>query len=571
MKRTLMAAISLLLFAGIVASCSGGGGDSSGGGGGGGSDTGVEFGIKANDQLRRYQTFIAGAHPTMTGVEVRVRKKSAADFYTCLSAELYETDAQHRPSVLLAMTSIPTGTLGTGFANLGAPLTYHGLVSGKEYAVVLEQYNAFGANAGFEWSVSNVSASTYFGKQENGVWIDESNLGDGWLAIAMDDSIGTNPAAGSPDTSFGTAGTMTAALPNISAPMSAAVQPDGKTVIAMFDVLNLSGFIVARYNKDGSPDTTFHSTGLVSTPVGTGMSEAVAVQPDGKLVVAGGSVVGSNYVFALARYNSDGSLDATFHSTGTVTTPIGTSSYATAVAIQPDGKIVAAGDSTSGFVLARYSIDGSLDTAFNTSGTVTAPTEPSNLFAVAIQPDGKIVAAGHAFSGFTLVRYNSNGSPDTTFNSTGMVTTLIGLDSAARSIAFQPDGKILVTGMSYTSSVDYFALARYNVDGSPDTTFNSTGTVTTLVGEDSAANAVALQPDGKIVVAGSANSGGVNSFGLARYNSNGSLDTTFNGTGTVIKSVGAYSGANAVAIGPDGKITAVGASDSSIAVVRYNP
>ncbi len=569
MKRMLMTVTALFLFAGIVASCSGGGGG--GGNNQSGSDTGVGFGIKANDQLRRYQTFIAGSHPTMTGVEVRVRKKSAADFYSCLSAELYETDAQHRPSVLLAMTSIPTVTLGTDFTNLGAPLSYHGLASGKEYAVVLEQYDAFGANAGFEWSVSDVSASTYFGKQENGVWTDESSLGDGWLSVSADDSIGTNPAAGSPDTSFGTAGTMTSAIPNSPAPLSAVIQPDGKTVIAFFDVMSQSGFIVARYNSDGSPDTTFHSTGLVSTPIGTSISEAVAIQPDGKLVVAGGSSDGSNNVFALARYNVDGSLDTAFHSTGTVTTPIESNSYATAVAIQPDGKIVAAGDSTSGFALARYNSDGSLDTSFNTSGTVTAPTAPSNLHALAIRSDGKIVAVGTSPGGFTLVRYNINGSPDTTFNSTGTVATLIGTDSAAKAVALQPDGKIVVAGMSYSGGVDFFALARYNVDGSLDTTLNSTGTVTTLIGTDSAANAVALQPDGKIVVAGIAYSGGAYSFALARYNGDGSLDTTFNATGTIIKSIGASSGANAVAIGPDGKITAVGNSGSYVAVVRYNP
>lgn len=543
----------------------------SGGGGGGGSssqsvsETGAGFGINANDQLRRYQTFIAGSHPTLTGVEVRVRKINTTDFYSSLSVELWETDAQHRPSILLSMASIPTDTLGTGFATLAAPLSYYGLVSGKEYAVVLEQFNAFGANAGFEWVVSDVSASTYFGKQDNGVWTDESPLGDGWLVVYTDDSTGTNPVPGSLDTSFGTGGTATAAIGTFSPwPRSMAIQSDGKVVVAFFDVLNMSGFMLARFNVNGSLDTTFNTTGRVTTPMGTqSNSNGIALQPDGKIVAVGGSSNGSSTDFALARYNIDGSLDTTFNSTGTVTTHIGTNSYAVAAAIQPDGKIVAAGDSA----LARYNADGSPDTTFNSTGSVVL-TAFGNVYAVAIQPDGKIVVAGSL--GFTLARYNSDGSPDTTFNGTGTVTTSLGMFSAAGAVVMQPDGKIVAAGHSDGGGMNSsFTLVRYNANGSLDMSFNSTGTVTTAIGSSSSASGVVLQPDGKIVAAGSSSTSGIWSFAFARYNPDGTLDSAFSSAGTATTAAGTSSGASAVALQPDGKIAAVGSWNGDAAIVRY--
>jgi len=169
----------------------------------------------------------------------------------------------------------------------------------------------------------------------------------------------------------------------------------------------------------GSLDMTFNSTGKVTTPIGTidDAAEAVAIQADKKIVAAGLSYNGSRNVFALVRYNTDGSLDTTFNTTGKITTPIGASNDAAyAVAIQPaDGKIVAAGDSWNGsqyvFALVRYNTDGSLDTTFNTTGKVTTPigTSQDTVEDVAIQPDGKIVAAGFSNNGsqcvFALVRY----------------------------------------------------------------------------------------------------------------------------------------------------------------------
>ncbi|MBI5047674.1 MAG: hypothetical protein HZB54_01805, partial [Deltaproteobacteria bacterium] len=178
---------------------------------------------------------------------------------------------------------------------------------------------------------------------------------------------------------------------------------------------------------------------------------------------------GTDYDFALSRYDTNGALDTSFNTTGKVTTAIGTSlDEAYAVAIQSDGKIVAAGYSWNGtdydFALSRYDTNGALDTSFNTTGKVTTAIGTGNdyAYAVAIQSDGKIVAAGGTDNYFALSRYDTNGTLDTSFNTTGKVTTAIGTSTdAAYAVAIQSDGKIVATGIS-SNGIDYdFALARY--------------------------------------------------------------------------------------------------------------
>jgi uncharacterized delta-60 repeat protein len=194
----------------------------------------------------------------------------------------------------------------------------------------------------------------------------------------------------------------------------------------------------------------------VTTPIGTSTDEAhsVAIQSDGKIVAAGASSNGSRYDFALVRYNTDWTLDTTFNGTGKVTTSVGTdNASAFAVAIQTDGKIVAAGfsiGSNADFALVRYNADGTLDTSFNGTGKVTTPIGSGNdfVYSVTIQSDGKIVAAGSRQDGSidaVLVRYNANGTLDTSFNGTGIVTPPINSNDteSARSVVIQTDGKIL--------------------------------------------------------------------------------------------------------------------------------
>ncbi len=264
---------------------------------------------------------------------------------------------------------------------------------------------------------------------------------------------------------------------------------------------------------DGSLDPTFDNDGSLTTDFGTTNDQAfaVAVQPDGKIVVAGRAFIGGTTDFALARYNPDGSLDTSFDTDGKVTTDfLANNDIAQAVALQPDGKIVVAGfarvpGNRDNFALARYNPNGSLDTSFETDGKVipTFGSSDEEAFAVAVQADGKIVAAGiDSNADFALVRLNQDGTLDTSFDTDGKVMTAFGSGGGeARAIALQADGKIVVAGFTALNIID-FALARYNPNGSLDTSFDIDGKVTYNSGATDLPYGVAVQPDGKIVVAG---------------------------------------------------------------------
>jgi len=342
----------------------------------------------------------------------------------------------------------------------------------------------------------------------------------------------------------------------------------------------------------GILDPSFGVGGKVTTSIGAyADASTLVLEPDGKLVAAGASSNGSRFAFALARYNSTGTLDPAFGSNGKVTTEIGIGAGAYAVLLEPDGKLVAAGsssdDSSLTFALARYKPDGSLDPTFGSDGKVTtAIGDSAAVHALALQPDGKLVAAGLSANAgrlvFALARYNPDGSLDTSFNGTGTVTTAIGAsgNDVASALVLQPDGKLVAAGTSYSgtsisSEPVFFALARYNANGSLDTSFNRTGKVTTAIGSFNDASALALQPDGKLVAAGTSWGSSENSdFALARYNPNGTLDTSFNGTGKVTTAIGPANTARALAAQPDGKLVAAGSSSNGFetvfALARYN-
>jgi uncharacterized delta-60 repeat protein len=207
-------------------------------------------------------------------------------------------------------------------------------------------------------------------------------------------------------------------------------------------------------------DPTFGTGGIVTTPIGSVSSiKATTVQTDGKVVVAGLSHTASNQDFGVARYNTNGTLDNTFNGTGEVITSIGAGNapdIALSIAIQGDGKIVVAGYTFNGgnsdFSMVRYNTDGSLDNGFDGDGkliTSFGVSKNSEIFGIAIQPDGKIVAVGRAYSGttydFALARYNTDGTPDNSFDNDGKVITPISVgDDEAHSIIIQSDGKIVL-------------------------------------------------------------------------------------------------------------------------------
>ena len=356
---------------------------------------------------------------------------------------------------------------------------------------------------------------------------------------------------------FGNGGHVIVDLGSEDVGYSVVIEPDGKIVVA-----GTSGFHFAltRYNIDGSLDTSFGSDGQVITDLGgLASGHSLAIQPDGKIIVTGMN----NFNFALTRYNSDGSLDPSFGSEGKVITDLGGNEGSDSVALQPDGKIVVAGVSSGNFAIVRYNSDGSLDPSFGSEGKVIIDFGSNESGGnIAIQPDGKIVMAGESAGNFAISRYNSDGSLDSSFGTEGKLTTDLGGQDYGLGIVLQPDGKILVAG----ESADNFALVRYNSDGSLDTSFGTGGHLTTDLGGDDVGRSVALQPDGKILVVGESDS----NFALVRYNSDGSLDTSFGSDGQVITDLGGDDIVRSVAIQPDGKIVVAGESDGDFALARYN-
>ena len=354
-------------------------------------------------------------------------------------------------------------------------------------------------------------------------------------------------------------------------------------------------FAVVRYNVDGSLDTTFGVDGKVTTDLQGGRLDeafAVAIQSDGKILVVGDTEISGNFDFAVLRY-STWSLDTTFDGDGKVITPIGSNDdRAFSVAVQSDGKIVVAGLSgdypNRDFAVVRYNADGSLDTTFDGDGKVVTPVGTGDEWglSVAMQSDSKIVVAGPSHNGsyydFALVRYNADGSLDTAFDVDGKAITHVGsswYDDYAESVAIQPDGKIVVAGTARVF-MDDFAVVRYNSDGSLDTSFDPVehdGKVITDINDSwDKGYSVAIQSDGKIVVAGDFFNGtDDDDFAVVRYNADGSLDTGFDNDGKLVTPIGSSSEeAQSVAIQSDGRIVAAGfsynSSDADFALVRYD-
>jgi serralysin len=381
-----------------------------------------------------------------------------------------------------------------------------------------------------------------------------------------------------------------------------ALQANGKIVAAGEAnggrVFRGTRFALARYNRNGTLDTTFGGDGKVSTKFSGGDDIAfdVVIQSDGRIVAAGSL----NYSrFALARYNANGSLDTSFGGDGKVTTDVtGEIDMIFSVAVQPaDGRIVVAGlaggQVGNRFALARYNTDGTLDSSFGGDGKVTTNITrwADEADEVIIQSDGKIVAGGTANSfccdsKFALVRYNTDGTLDVSFGGDGRVTTdfTSGFHGADRlgAVGVQANGKIVAAGQAGDQEAaggGRLALVRYNADGTRDVSFGGNGKVrTNFTPAVDYADSLAVQANGKIVTGGGANLfvGGSGrlardwKFALARYNANGTLDARFSGDGKTITNFtrGPDLGAE-IAIQPDGRIVAGGRGGGRFALARY--
>ncbi len=394
-----------------------------------------------------------------------------------------------------------------------------------------------------------------------------------------------NAQFGSLDLSFYGSGKVTTDFNNVADGGTAVViQPDGKIITVGYTPANNSyAYALTRHNEDGTLDTSFGGTGKVITDFATGYDYAatVLVQPDGKIVAAGTKFSAGHQDNSLIRYNSDGTLDITFGVGGKVQNSVGVADGGiNSIKLQADGKIVASGISTNSsfsrdFAITRYNTNGTLDATFGTGGIVMFDFNNSYdfPFAMEIQTDGKIIVGGSTGQDpvydFGMIRLDTLGAIDPTFGTGGMAITDFGRpDEWANALTIQPDGKIIQCG--YSGSPYQIALARFLDDGTPDTTFNTTGKVLTSVSTHAEGNAIALQTDGKIVVAGEAWIGSNHEFCIVRYNIDGLADTTFGTNGSVTTDFGTNGDkAKGVAIQTDGKIVAVGGTSIDFAIARY--
>lgn len=386
-------------------------------------------------------------------------------------------------------------------------------------------------------------------------------------------------SAGALDLSFGTNGQVFTSLATSGNSFinDLAIQADGKIIVAgqSVDDSNLVHMTVARFNPDGTLDSSFGSAGKsVINVTGTRPDEAtrLLLQPDGKILV-GGVVIQPTSDFALARLQANGKPDLTFGTSGIVTTSFSPQSgQILGLALQPDGKILAAGMASSfsgtsaDIALARYRPDGSLDPDFDADGKVLTDVSPADFASsVFVLPDGKILVVGSIASHIALLRYFPDGGLDTSFGDNGKKIDASSV--APKDALLQAGGTLLIAG----ALAGDFALARYDLAGNPDSSFGSGGTVVTdFAASSDFGRSVAVQPNGKIVVAGDSSAGGgFGNFALARYNPDGTLDTSFSFDGKTLTDFnGGSDVAEAVAIAADGKIV-VGGGVGDVSVTQF--
>ncbi len=393
-----------------------------------------------------------------------------------------------------------------------------------------------------------------------------ASIFNGTAQVTLDSSFGNNGIAITTDT-------LTCEI------YCMAIQPDNKIVAAGLSLsLGIYHFRVARYMPDGTLDISFGTNGIVNTIVNNrDWPHAILLQPDGKIIVAGEYYDGTsttmgNYHCAMVRYNSDGSLDNTFGIGGIVTLVINQTQDDAigALALQLDGKIVAGGYAGYQILLARFNTDGSLDNSFGNSGKVFTTIESQNtILALSIQTDGKIVAAGSTgdFSNlkFALERYNTDGTLDNSFGAGGIVLTDIYsvLYDEAASIKILPDGKIIAAGYSDVN----VALVKYNTDGSLDTSFGIAGKFVSSNYAPVFLNSLAVRSDGKIFVSGSVPMPSFDyGYSLTRFNSDGFPDSSFGNAGNMLVNINTGNDyAQCLLIQPDNKILIAGSSRASSA------
>lgn len=398
------------------------------------------------------------------------------------------------------------------------------------------------------------------------------------------------------DATFGNGGKVVSRIRNCDAYINdVAIQADGKIIVAGMLYEPVGKFLLVRYNIDGSIDSSFGFQGSTTKDIGVNSNDirSIAIQSDGK-IVAGGKIqfpYDSHIYFALVRFNSEGIVDSSFGNNGLVTTTFESGpdiiEVLTKVIVKPDGKILAGGFSYNSFLsnspvnalLAQFDKNGSTDSSFGTYGTVVlAENESSSRsFTMTLSGDSKIICGGpHGSSSFGSMRFNSNGTIDNTFGANGFGDTAIAF--SGKDEILQSDGKIVFAGSTITSNKEKVVLLRYNNNGNLDTTFGNKGVVmASLSNSGDNATSVNIDLNEKILVSGYVNQSypaTSANFAVLRYNSNGTLDSTWGQDGLIITD---FSGREdlsyASVISKDSKIILAGISrdslNSYVALAKY--
>jgi uncharacterized delta-60 repeat protein len=404
--------------------------------------------------------------------------------------------------------------------------------------------------------------------------------------------LALSAAPGDLDTSFGTNGIVTTVVDgDNSQAISIVNQLDGK-ILVVGDAFSLTPYknigALVRYEPDGTLDISFDNDGVLLLPNGDGFNrlEEVIQQPDGKILITGvmhGINSDSHFGMSVVRLLSDGSLDKNFGDNGLAGTPKAVHSGAAyALTLQPDGKILTlgSGGATGDTVLAlvRYLKDGTLDMDFGVDGITTTDIgwDSSSERDIVIQPDGKILVLAQRFSvakdkyQMILLRYLQDGQLDTSFGNNGITKLPSGVDgSHAYNLLVDPDGRILVSGR-FNGSDAGIVVIRTLADGQLDTSFGSNGVTKIQVSpKNDGTRAMALQPDGKILIAGYTLDPDIDVV-VSRLLPDGSIDTVFGANGiTVVHFTDMTDGPDDMAIQPDGGILVTGVSDSDMMIARF--
>jgi uncharacterized delta-60 repeat protein len=392
------------------------------------------------------------------------------------------------------------------------------------------------------------------------------------LAFALSAGV-AHAAPGDLDPSFGQGGRVGIVSGGAEYAVALAIQADGRIVVAGHSAANAVGeAVVYRLNPDGSLDRTFNGNGRLGIAGGGGDSAtAVAVQRDGKILVAGYTFADNTVNAIVYRLNPNGSFDASFGNDGARRIVSSAGEGARALALQSDGKIIVAGDAAGDAVVYRLNPDGSSDQTFNGNGRLAIDgSDFAN--SVALQPDGRIVVAGRMTdaagkSDAAIYRLDPDGSFDPTFNGNGRLGIDAGGFDEADVLALQPDGRIVVAGSTSVNAAA--AVWRVAPNGSLDPSLDGDGALRLDDGADAFALGLALQPDGKIVVAGSTT---VNDNGdpvVHRLNPDGSVDAGFGRAGKVGIDEGANEYAYAMALQTDGKVVVAGETSRGNDAVVY--